>query len=82
MCLFQGGTIVKNKSPRAKASWRRLLRDVHRDERGQVSIETVLIVAAIALPILIFLYKFAWPRIQKMFNSRLTEFEGDPAAAR
>jgi F0F1-type ATP synthase membrane subunit b/b' len=59
-----------------------LLLAVHRDERGQVSIETVLIVAAIALPILIFLYKFAWPRIRDMFNSRLNEFSADPPAAR
>ena len=73
--------MVKEKGSRAKASWLRLLREVHRDERGQVSIETVLIIAAIALPILIFLYKFAWPRIQTMFNTRLKEFEGDPAAA-
>lgn len=74
--------MIAQKHPRAKASWLRLLREVHRDERGQVSIETVLIVAAIALPILIFLYKFAWPRIQKMFNSRISEFEGDAPAAR
>ena len=65
------GSLVKVESPRAKAGWGKLLRQVHNDEAGQVSIETVLIVAAIALPILIFLYKFAWPRIQKMFNTRL-----------
>ena len=32
-----------------------LLSRVHRDERGAVSLETILIVAAIALPILIFI---------------------------
>ena len=57
-----------------------MLRQVHRDEAGQVSIETVLIVAAIALPVLIFLYKFAWPKIKGMFNTRLDEFSADPAA--
>ena len=37
--------------------WRRLLLRVHRDERGAVSLETILIIAAIALPILIFILK-------------------------
>ena len=33
----------------------KVLKRIHHDERGGVSIETVLIIAAIALPILIFL---------------------------
>ena len=42
-----------------------LLRTIHEDERGAQTIETVLIIAAISLPILIFLYKFAWPKIRE-----------------
>ena len=39
---------VAKASRVGKASWGRLLGQVHRDERGQVSIETVLIIAAIS----------------------------------
>jgi hypothetical protein len=55
-----------------------ILKRVHRDERGgQVSLENVLIIAAIALPILIFIYKFGWPRVQRWWNARMGEIEGD-----
>jgi Flp pilus assembly pilin Flp len=54
----------------------RLMRRIHEDEQGAVSLETVLIVGAIALPILIFLYKVGWPRIQKMFDDGMTELDG------
>lgn len=59
-----------------------LLKKVHRDERGAVSIETVLIIAAIALPILIFLIKFGWPRIREWFLRMLgiLESSGENAA--
>lgn len=53
-----------------------LLKRVHSDERGGVSIETILIIAAIALPILIFIIKFGWPRIRKFFNEGMDELEG------
>jgi Flp pilus assembly pilin Flp len=53
-----------------------LFKQVHRDERGAVSIETILIIAAIALPILIFIIKFGWPRIRKFFNEGMDELEG------
>src|SRR5438270_468124 len=39
---------------------RRLVKKVHRDERGAVSLETILIIGAIALPILIFVVKYGW----------------------
>ena len=39
----------------------KVLRKIHRDEDGAVSLETVLIIGAIAMPILIFLIKVAWP---------------------
>ncbi len=36
--------------------------------RAALSIETILILAAIAVPILIFILKVGWPKIQKYFN--------------
>jgi hypothetical protein len=53
-----------------------LLKQVHQDRRGGVSIETVLIIAAIALPILVFVIKFAWPRIKEMWEKWMRELEG------
>ena len=58
------------------ATWRKLFQQIHSDERGGVSIETILIIAAIALPILIFIIKFGWPRIRKFFNEGMDELEG------
>lgn len=58
-----------------KASLRTLLRRVHRDERGAVSLETILIIGAIALPILIFLLKFGWPKIKSYFTRGLQDLE-------
>ena len=52
-----------------------LLRKVHEDEQGAVSLETVLIIAAIALPVLIFLIKFGWPRIKDFFLRGLEDLE-------
>jgi hypothetical protein len=54
---------------------KRLLGRVHRDERGAVSLETILIIGAIALPILIFVIKFGWPKIKQYFNSGLSDLE-------
>jgi Flp pilus assembly pilin Flp len=56
-------------------SLRSLLKRVHNDERGAVSLETVLIIAAIALPILIFILKIGWPRIKNYFNKGMTDLE-------
>jgi Flp pilus assembly pilin Flp len=52
-----------------------VLKRIHDDERGGVSIETVLIIAAIALPILIFLIKVGWPRMMTFFNSGMDSLE-------
>jgi Flp pilus assembly pilin Flp len=52
-----------------------LLRKVHNDEQGAVSLETVLIIGAIALPVLIFLIKIGWPRIKGYFTQGLAELE-------
>lgn len=54
---------------------RHLLARVHRNERGAVSLETILIVGAIAIPILIFLLKFGWPRIRDYFNQGMDNLE-------
>ena len=53
-------------------SFKNLLKRVHNDERGAVSLETILIVGAIALPILIFLLKFGWPKIKQYFDDGVT----------
>ena len=58
-----------------KPPWWDLLRKVHEDEQGAVSLETVLIIAAIALPVLIFLIKFGWPRIKEFFLQGLEDLE-------
>ncbi|MCE9547526.1 MAG: hypothetical protein K8T25_18820 [Planctomycetia bacterium] len=54
-------------------SWRRLLAQIHRDETGAVSMETVLLIGVIALPILIFLYKWGWPAIKNYFIEKAGE---------
>ena len=59
----------------------RLLARIHRDERGGVSIETVLIIAAIALPILIFLIKVGWPAIKTFFNKGMQDLEAGSGSA-
>ncbi|MDZ7617905.1 MAG: hypothetical protein U1E05_12950 [Patescibacteria group bacterium] len=53
----------------------RLLKRVHDDDRGAVSLETILIIAAIAIPILIFLIRFGWPRIRDYFLEGLEDLE-------
>lgn len=58
------------------SAWRKLFGRLHRDERGAVSLETILIIGAIALPILIFIIKFGWPRIRQYFYKGLTDLEG------
>lgn len=66
----------------SKVTFRDLLRKVHHNERGAVSLETILIIGAIAIPILIFLIKFGWPRIRDYFNKGLDELEdGSDSAA-
>ena len=52
-----------------------LLWKVHQDEDGSVSLETVLIIGAIALPILIFLLRWGWPRIRGYFEAGLDDLE-------
>ena len=54
-----------------------LLRRVHENEEGAVSLETILIVGAIALPILIFLITVAWPRIRDYLTRTKSDQEVD-----
>ena len=54
----------------------RLLQKVHNDERGAVSIETIRVLAVIAIPILIFILKFGWPKIKEIFEGGLEDLEG------
>lgn len=61
-------------SPRG--SLRNLVRRVHGDQRGALTLETILIIGAIALPILIFLIKVGWPRIKGFFITGLDTLEG------
>lgn len=62
-------------------SLRSLLKQVHEDEQGAVSLETILIVGAIALPILIFLIRVGWPRIKDYFNQGLDDLEAERGTA-
>ena len=64
-----------------KPSLRTLLRMVHESEDGSVSLETILIIGAIALPILIFLIKVGWPRIKTYFNQGLSDLEAGSTQA-
>lgn len=61
---------------------RALLKRVHADERGALSLETILIIGAIALPILIFLIRVGWPRIRDFFYQGLDQLEAEANAAR
>lgn len=60
-----------------KASIRRLLRRIHHNEEGAVSIETILIIGAIAIPILIFILRFGWPKIKDYFNQGMDDLEAE-----
>ena len=53
----------------------RLFRRLHRDERGVLTLETVLIIAAIALPVLIVIIKYGWPAIRNYFDRGLQSLE-------
>lgn len=53
-----------------------VLRKIHNDEQGAVSLETILVIGAIALPILIFLIKFGWPYIrERLFEQGIKDLE-------
>jgi hypothetical protein len=64
------------------SSWKSLFRHLHGDERGAVSLETILIIGAIALPILIFLIRVGWPRVKGYFVQGLDELDSDMSGAK
>ncbi len=66
---------------RKLASLKNLLQKVHDNEDGVVSIETILIVGAIALPILIFLIVKAWPTIKNYFTKGIEDLQSGADAA-
>ena len=71
MALFRG-----KRGDAVKKPWLwKLLSKLHEDEDGAVSLETILVVALIALPILIFLYSYGWPRIREYFTEGLDDLE-------
>jgi|TARA_R110000824_G_scaffold121598_1_gene277804 hypothetical protein len=54
-----------------------LLTKLHSDENGVVSLETILIIAAIAIPVLIFVLKIGWPMIRDdIFNKGMEDLIG------
>ncbi len=59
----------------------KLMKKIHDDENGSISLETILIIGAIALPILIFLLTQAWPSIKNYFNTGLQDLENDATNA-
>ncbi|GAB4131196.1 TadE/TadG family type IV pilus assembly protein [Thermopirellula anaerolimosa] len=65
----------------ARAGIRNLLARIHSDERGAVSLETILIIGAIALPILIFLIRVGWPRVKGYFTQGLQDLEAERSNA-
>lgn len=56
---------------------KKLFARVHNDERGAVSLETILIIGAIALPILIFIIKIGWPKIRDYFDTGLQDLKSE-----
>ena len=55
----------------------KLVKRIHESEEGSISLETNLIIGAIALPILIFLLVKAWPTIKAYFNQNLEDLTND-----
>ncbi len=58
---------------RNRSLWQR----IHHDQRGAVSLETILIIAAIAIPILIFILKVGWPKIKDYFIKGMENLENE-----
>ena len=65
-----------------KPSLKSLLQKVHQDEDGSVSLETILIIGAIALPVLIFLIKIGWPKIKAYFNQGVEDLNAGADSAK
>ena len=81
ICVVEVQTVIGKEKPTVGTLFS-LLKKIHNDKAGGVSIETVLIIAAIALPILIFVIKFGWPRIRRLFEDQMKDLEGGAEKAR
>jgi hypothetical protein len=55
----------------------RLLRRIHESEEGAITLETVLILGAIAIPVLLVIIKFGWPRIRAYFDKGMQDLENN-----
>ena len=58
-----------------------LLKRIHNDQEGTVSLETILIIGAIAIPVLIFMLLVGWPMIKNYFTTGLNDLQTDPKTA-
>ena len=67
--------MAKRESMKEKKNLWSVLRQIHNDEDGEVSLETVLVVGAIALPVLIFLITVAWPAIKNFFYQGMEDLD-------
>lgn len=56
---------------------RQMFRRLHADQTGAVSLETVLLIGAVALPVLIFLVKFGWPRVRDYFSRNMQVLQNE-----
>jgi hypothetical protein len=65
-----------------KSTFRKLLLQIHQDQRGAVSLETILLLGAVALPILIFIIKVGWPKIRGTFVRNLDILDSKVNAAK
>lgn len=67
---------------RSISKLRRRLRRIGADERGAVTIETILLIGAVAIPVLIFLLRFGWPKMRDTFVDGVSrvQVEADRAA--
>jgi hypothetical protein len=75
-CPVLSGVLRRGESMKNN-SLRKLLKEIDEDEDGSISLETILIIGAIALPILIFLLVKAWPTIKAYFNQGLEDLTND-----
>ena len=65
------------ESPASHLLFARLIRRLHEDNRGAVSLETVLLLGAIALPVLIFVIRIGWPMVKGMFQHGMDELDSE-----
>lgn len=75
-------TLVASIPQRSGArSLKTLFTAIHRDQRGAVSLETVLILGAVAIPVLIILLKFGWPKIKLYFDDGMKRLDHETGTA-